>query len=95
MNFGFIQLSDKDTEDFTASDEAILVQLAQTVAAGIENAILYQAAQAAQALASSQLEYIYACIYSFLLPFKLFLDSWHVYDDHEFQYQVGYVFCFH
>ncbi len=40
-NLGLIQLSDKDGSDFTAEDEAVLVQLAATASVGIENARLY------------------------------------------------------
>jgi PAS domain S-box-containing protein len=39
---GLIQLSDKIEGDFTADDEAILVQLSQLTAIAIENARLYQ-----------------------------------------------------
>jgi PAS domain S-box-containing protein len=40
-NLGLIQLSDKHDGDFTAGDEAVLVQLAQLAAVAIENARLY------------------------------------------------------
>lgn len=47
-NLGLLQLSDKqDGSDFTAEDEAILVQLAQMAAVAIENARLYHEAQEA------------------------------------------------
>jgi signal transduction histidine kinase len=46
-NIGLLQLSDKEAGDFTESDEAILVQLAQMAAVAIENARLYQEAQEA------------------------------------------------
>lgn len=46
-NIGLIQLSDKYTGEFTESDEAILVQLAQMASVAIENARLYQDAQEA------------------------------------------------
>ncbi len=39
---GFLQLSDKEGGEFTADDEAALVQLAAVAAAGIENARLYE-----------------------------------------------------
>jgi PAS domain S-box-containing protein len=39
---GMIQVSDKDLGDFTADDEAILVQLSRLAAVAIENARLYQ-----------------------------------------------------
>lgn len=42
-NLGLIQLSGKVEGEFTVEDEAILVQLAQLAAAGIENAQLYEA----------------------------------------------------
>ncbi|HEU4562154.1 MAG TPA: histidine kinase dimerization/phospho-acceptor domain-containing protein [Longimicrobium sp.] len=48
-NIGLIQLSDRVQGDFTAADEAILVQLAQMAAAAVENAQLYDAARAARA----------------------------------------------
>jgi signal transduction histidine kinase/CheY-like chemotaxis protein len=48
-NIGLIQLSDRVEGDFTAADEAVLVQLAQMAAAAVENAQLYDAAQAARA----------------------------------------------
>ncbi|WZP00834.1 PAS domain S-box protein [Isosphaeraceae bacterium EP7] len=41
-SMGIIQLSDKEEGEFTADDEAILVQLAQLAAIAIENARLYQ-----------------------------------------------------
>ncbi len=40
-NLGVLELSDKDTGDFTDEDEAILVQLAATASVGLENARLY------------------------------------------------------
>jgi len=46
QNLGLIQLSDKyDRSDFTAEDEAILIQIAQMASVAIENAHLYQQAQ--------------------------------------------------
>lgn len=45
-NLGLIQLSDKyDGSDFTAEDEAILIQIAQMASVAIENAQLFQQAQ--------------------------------------------------
>jgi PAS domain S-box-containing protein len=44
-NLGIIQLADRVTGEFTAEDEAILVQFAQMAAAAIENVRLFQAAQ--------------------------------------------------
>lgn len=44
-NFGLIQLSDKVSGEFTAEDEAFLVQLAQMASIAIENAQLYRKAQ--------------------------------------------------
>jgi PAS domain S-box-containing protein len=41
-NLGVIQLSDKYDGEFTAEDEAVLVQLAAIAAVGIENARLYE-----------------------------------------------------
>lgn len=49
-NIGVIHLSDRTEGEFTAEDEAILVQLAQLAAVAIENLRLYEAArQAARA----------------------------------------------
>lgn len=46
QNLGLIQLSDKyDGSDFSAEDEAILIQIAQMASVAIENAHLYQQAQ--------------------------------------------------
>jgi signal transduction histidine kinase len=47
QNLGVLQLSDKYVGEFSAEDEAILVQLAHLASAAIENASLYQAAQEA------------------------------------------------
>ncbi len=41
-NLGLVQLSDKYEGEFTADDEAVLVQLAQTASVAIENARLYE-----------------------------------------------------
>lgn len=41
-NLGLIHLSDKEAGDFTAEDEAILIQLAAIAAVGVENARLYE-----------------------------------------------------
>jgi PAS domain S-box-containing protein len=46
-NIGVIQLSDKYEGEFTAEDEAILVQLAQMASAAIDNAYLYEESQRA------------------------------------------------
>lgn len=48
QNIGLIQLSDKYAEEFTAADEAILVQLAQMASVAVENARLYEAEQQAR-----------------------------------------------
>ncbi len=45
-NIGHIGLSDKYEGDFTANDEAMLVQLAQTASIAIENAWLYEQVKA-------------------------------------------------
>jgi PAS domain S-box-containing protein len=50
-NIGLIQLSDKYEGDFTAADEAILVQLAQMASVAVENARLYEAEQQARSAA--------------------------------------------
>ncbi|MBD0302889.1 MAG: PAS domain S-box protein, partial [Tolypothrix sp. T3-bin4] len=53
-NIGLIQLSDKyDENEFTAEDEAILVQLAQMASVAIENTRLYEAEQLARTQAES------------------------------------------
>ncbi len=44
-NLGLIQLSDKQEGEFTAEDEAILMQLARLSASAIENTRLYEALQ--------------------------------------------------
>lgn len=46
-NFGVIQLVDRSAGDFSEGDQAILVQLAHLASVAIENARLYEAAQAA------------------------------------------------
>ena len=46
-NIGLIQLSDRESGDFTAEDEAALVQLAHSVSAAIENMQHFEAAQRA------------------------------------------------
>lgn len=46
-NLGLIQLSDRYEGDFTAEDEAILVQIAQMAAVAVENARLYEQSQLA------------------------------------------------
>jgi PAS domain S-box-containing protein len=45
QTLGFLQLSDKAVGQFTVEDEAVLVQLAATAAACLENARLYQRLQ--------------------------------------------------
>ena len=45
-NLGLIHLSDKYEGDFTANDEAIVVQLAQAAAVALENAWLYEQVKA-------------------------------------------------
>ncbi|MEN9937602.1 MAG: hypothetical protein RLZZ387_4181 [Chloroflexota bacterium] len=50
-NIGLIQLSDKEEGEFTADDEALLVQLAQVIAIALENQQLYAQEQAARAQA--------------------------------------------
>lgn len=44
-NLGLIQLSDKEEGEFTAEDEAVLVQLAQMASVAIENARLHADAE--------------------------------------------------
>jgi signal transduction histidine kinase len=46
-NLGLIQLSDRHAGEFSDSDEAMLVQLAQLAAGALENARLYEALRAA------------------------------------------------
>lgn len=55
-NIGLIQLSDKNEGEFTAADEAILVQLAQMASVSIENARLYEAEQQARSIAEASRE---------------------------------------
>ncbi|HEY9422622.1 MAG TPA: ATP-binding protein [Thermoanaerobaculia bacterium] len=52
-NLGLIQLSDPYEGEFTDSDEAVLVQLAQTASVAIENAWLFQTAQQAREAAET------------------------------------------
>ncbi len=47
-NLGLVQLSDRHEGEFTESDEAILVQLAQTASVAVENAWLFQTARQAR-----------------------------------------------
>ncbi|HEX6900909.1 MAG TPA: ATP-binding protein [Thermoanaerobaculia bacterium] len=47
-NLGLVQLSDRYEGEFTESDEAILVQLAQTASVAVENAWLFQTARRAR-----------------------------------------------
>ncbi|HWQ32105.1 MAG TPA: ATP-binding protein [Blastocatellia bacterium] len=49
-NIGIVQLSDKETGEFTEADEAILVQLAQLASVAIENARLYHEVREASRL---------------------------------------------
>ena len=51
QNIGLIQLSDKDAGEFSASDEALLVQLAQNASVALENQRLYEQEQRARAVA--------------------------------------------
>lgn len=55
-NLGVIQLSDKVEGEFTANDEAVLLQLAHLAAVAFENAHLYQAACDAEARLAAVLE---------------------------------------
>jgi PAS domain S-box-containing protein len=50
-NIGLIQLSDKYSGEFTETDEAIIVQLAQMASVAVENARLYEAQQQARSAA--------------------------------------------
>lgn len=52
-NIGLIQLSDKYEGEFSAADEAILVQLAQMASIAVENAHLYEAQQQARLTAEA------------------------------------------
>jgi len=51
QNLGLIQLSDKQEGEFTETDEAILMQLAQMASIAVENARLYEAEQQARTVA--------------------------------------------
>ena len=53
LNLGLIELSDKYEGEFTAQDEALLVQLAQMASTAIQNAQLYERAQSARTAAES------------------------------------------
>ncbi|MBD2101370.1 PAS domain S-box protein [Leptolyngbya sp. FACHB-261] len=55
-NIGLIQLSDKYGGEFTASDESILVQLAQMASVAVENTRLYAAEQQARSAAEASRE---------------------------------------
>jgi PAS domain S-box-containing protein len=44
-SIGLIQLSDKEVGEFTATDEAVLIQLAQVASVAVESVRLYMAAQ--------------------------------------------------
>ncbi|MBD2439225.1 ATP-binding protein [Nostoc sp. FACHB-110] len=55
-NIGLVQLSDKYEGEFTATDLAILVQLAQMASVALENARLYQAEQQARTVAEAARE---------------------------------------
>jgi PAS domain S-box-containing protein len=56
QNIGLIQLSDKYEGDFTETDEAILVQLAQMASGVIEKARLYEAEHQARSAAEASRE---------------------------------------
>ena len=56
-NIGLIQLSDKYEGEFTESDEAIIVQLAQMASVAIEKSQLYSAAQSVQEQLRRQLQF--------------------------------------
>ncbi|HEV2130675.1 MAG TPA: GAF domain-containing protein, partial [Longimicrobiaceae bacterium] len=64
-NLGVIQLSDRYEGEFTAEDEAILVQLAQLASVTIENSQLIEEAQAASRAKS---EFISAMSHEFRTP---------------------------
>ncbi|MBD2448952.1 response regulator [Nostoc sp. FACHB-152] len=55
-NIGLIQLSDKYEGEFSATDEIILIQLAQMASVALENARLYQAEQQARSAAEASKE---------------------------------------
>jgi PAS domain S-box-containing protein len=55
-NIGLINLSDKYEGEFTASDESILIQLAQMASVAVENVRLYEAEQQARAAAEAARE---------------------------------------
>jgi len=56
QNIGLIQLSDKYDGEFTAADEAVLVQLAQMASVSVENVRLYEAEKQARSAAEASRE---------------------------------------
>ncbi|WP_414755318.1 ATP-binding protein [Anabaena sp. CCY 9910] len=56
QNIGLIQLSDKYDGEFTAADEAILMQLAQMASVSVENIRLYEAEKQARSAAEGSRE---------------------------------------
>lgn len=78
-NIGLLQLSDKYAGEFSADDEAILVQLAQMASIALENARLFGEVQAAERVKAESL----ALLDTFLENAPIGLGFW----DHTLRYQ--------